>query len=123
AMMRVVVESGYEGAIGILDHREQLDAKESLQENLEGAQWLSKELVEPGSGGPKPMAAGAPRDEDSSQRLLPGKDAYRHPPLTIEVRATIQQTDQYRILVASDTKQSSDHWEIFAMPRSGHLTA
>lgn len=123
AMMRVVVESGYDGPIGILDHRTELDAKESLEENLEGVKWLRKELGEPGSGGPRPRAAKSPRVEDSSQRLFPGKEAYRRPPLTVEVRATIQRADQYRILVASDTKQSAEHWEIFTMPRSGHLTA
>lgn len=122
-MMRVVVQSGYDGPIGILDHRGELDAQESLQENLDGVKWLSKELAEPGSGGHKPKSATSPRIEDSSQRVFPGKDAYRRPPLTVEVRATIQRADQYRILVASDTKQSSDHWEIFTMPGSGHLTA
>ena len=53
-MIRIIVESGYDGPIGILDHREQVDARESLQENRDGLEWIRKELQSPGSGGPKP---------------------------------------------------------------------
>ncbi len=35
-MIQVVIEAGYDGPIGILDHRNHLDAKDSLQENLDG---------------------------------------------------------------------------------------
>ncbi len=43
-MIEFVVSQGYDGPIGILDHRDDTDAKQSLQENLEGldrivAQW------------------------------------------------------------------------------------
>jgi hypothetical protein len=46
-MIRVVVDSGYDGPIGILDHREQLDARESLQENRDGLRGIRKELQMP----------------------------------------------------------------------------
>ncbi len=36
AMMKAVAASGYAGPIGILDHRNDLDAEESLKQNLEG---------------------------------------------------------------------------------------
>lgn len=122
-MIRTVVESGYGGPIGILDHREQLDARESLLENRDGLAWVRKEIEKPGSGGPKPAAPVDPRPAAVSGRVYPGADAYRHPPITVEVRATIQRRDQYNILVASDTKQSADHWELFSMNGSGVLTA
>ena len=35
-MMGRVIKSGYRGPIGILDHRSELDARESLQQNLSG---------------------------------------------------------------------------------------
>jgi hypothetical protein len=54
-MIRVVTESDYRGPIGIIDHREELDARESLQENLDGLRWVRKELQQPGSGGPAPQ--------------------------------------------------------------------
>jgi sugar phosphate isomerase/epimerase len=43
-MMEVVVANGYDGPIGILDHRDDTDARQSLLENLEGldrivAEW------------------------------------------------------------------------------------
>ena len=53
-MLKVVLESGYDGPIGILDHQGHLDAKESLQDNLDGLEWLKKELANPGSAGPRP---------------------------------------------------------------------
>ena len=39
-LLRVVIESGYRGPIGILDHRSELDAAQSLRENLEGLEKL-----------------------------------------------------------------------------------
>lgn len=35
-MIETILKSGYSGPIGIIDHREQLDAEESLQQNLTG---------------------------------------------------------------------------------------
>jgi hypothetical protein len=35
-----ILESNYEGPIGILDHRNDMDAKESLQQNIEGLERL-----------------------------------------------------------------------------------
>ncbi|QDU92679.1 DUF6797 domain-containing protein [Lignipirellula cremea] len=45
AMIRTVVASGYDGPIGILDHRPELDAKESLQENRDGLKQLRQQLA------------------------------------------------------------------------------
>ncbi|MEM9645058.1 MAG: TIM barrel protein [Planctomycetota bacterium] len=53
-MLQAVLESGYDGPIGILDHRPELDARESLDENLKGLRWLERELQKPGSGGAMP---------------------------------------------------------------------
>ncbi|MCO8124573.1 plastocyanin/azurin family copper-binding protein [Stieleria sp. TO1_6] len=127
-MIRVVVESDYEGPIGILDHRDALDAAESLQENLDGLAWIARELRAPGSGGPLPPTPQAfakpdPSDEARTGHLYPGSDDYRTPPITVEVRATLASSDRYNILVASDPKRSSDHWELFSMNGSGRLTA
>jgi hypothetical protein len=43
-MLQAVLDSGYRGRIGILDHRENLDAEESLRENLEGLAKLLADL-------------------------------------------------------------------------------
>ncbi len=45
-MIRVILESGYAGPIGILDHRPALDAEKSLKENLDGLKRLLEELGE-----------------------------------------------------------------------------
>ncbi len=39
-MLQTVLASGYQGPIGILDHRPELDAEESLRENLDGLEAL-----------------------------------------------------------------------------------
>ena len=39
-MIQTVLDSGYDGPIGILDHRPELDSKESLQLNLDGLDRL-----------------------------------------------------------------------------------
>ena len=43
AMLKTLIESGYDGPIGILDHQNQLDSKIALQANLEGLAALKKE--------------------------------------------------------------------------------
>jgi len=40
AMLRIVRQSGYDGPVGILDHRGELDAEESLKQNLQGLETL-----------------------------------------------------------------------------------
>lgn len=45
-MIAEVIRSGYDGPIGILNHREQLDAREGLLENIDGLARLLKELDE-----------------------------------------------------------------------------
>ena len=42
-MLKILIESGYEGPIGILDHQNHLDAEQSLRANLDG---LKKFLFE-----------------------------------------------------------------------------
>jgi len=39
-MLRQLEQSGYRGPVGILDHRNELDAEESLRQNLEGLESL-----------------------------------------------------------------------------------
>lgn len=53
-MIRVIMDSGYDGPIGILDHRSELDARDSLLENRDGLEWVRKEIEMRGSGGPRP---------------------------------------------------------------------
>ena len=46
AMMETIRKSGYHGPIGILDHRGNTDAEQSLSENLDGMRRLLKEMGE-----------------------------------------------------------------------------
>ncbi len=42
AILQTIEQSGYQGLIGILDHREELDAAESLRQNLDGLQRIRR---------------------------------------------------------------------------------
>ncbi len=46
AMLQVLLDSGYVGPVGIIDHRPELDARESLLENLDGLKKIRSELIE-----------------------------------------------------------------------------
>ena len=46
-MLQAVLDSGYEGPIGILDHRPELDAEESLRLNLQGLAKIRQRLRSP----------------------------------------------------------------------------
>ena len=55
AMIRVVEASGWRGPIGVIHERPSVDAAEGIKGNLQGLEWVQKELQQPGSGGPKPQ--------------------------------------------------------------------
>jgi putative heme-binding domain-containing protein len=119
-LLKVVKSSGYKGPIGILGHTND-DAEERLKDNLDGLDWLLPQL-DGKAPGPKPKYRTMASAPATSGWLAAGKNEYRSPPITVEVRAKINGKNGYNILVASDTKKSADHWEIFTEPNSGHLT-
>lgn len=46
AMLRIVTDSGYQGPVGILDHRSDRDSEDVLRENLAGLQAVRTQLSE-----------------------------------------------------------------------------
>ncbi|WP_437186439.1 ThuA domain-containing protein [Planctomicrobium sp. SH668] len=76
---------------------------------------LEPELVE-GKWGQALDAAAIPLMAD-------GVEEYGNPPVTIELWARIEDAQNYQILAAHELKSSGTHWELFAMPGSGFLTA
>ena len=130
-LLKIIRASDYRGPIGILGHTQD-DAEARLADNLDGLDWLLPQLDgKPAGAKPKmrtpvpgaskpgnPQAAGA----SGGGYIANGKAEYRTLPLTVELRATLKGKGSYNILVASETKSSPDHWEIFTMPQSGALT-
>lgn len=145
-MLQTVIESGYDGPIGILDHQSHLDAALVLEDNLQGLNWLLQEWNQKGSGGKRPTPKAQPSPARKSSRAIPpssptsvdgpegfgkalaggiaieGKAEWREPPITVEFQALMKDSRGYNILVASDTKSSNAHWEIFSMNGNGRLT-
>ncbi|MCE9606560.1 MAG: TIM barrel protein [Planctomycetia bacterium] len=132
-LLKIIRASGYRGPIGILGHTQD-DAEARLHDNLDGLDWLLPQLEgkpagvkpkmrtpTPGASDPaKPQASGG---TNGGGYLAPGKLEYRQLPMTVELRGTVKSKSSFNVLVANDTKQSPDHWELFAMPQSGALTA
>ena len=49
--LEMIGDSGYQGPIGILDHRGNVDAEQSLRENLDGLEKLVAEMDKRSRGG------------------------------------------------------------------------
>ncbi|HZZ72966.1 MAG TPA: DUF6797 domain-containing protein [Pirellulales bacterium] len=66
SILRAICESGYRGPIGILGHTPD-DAEQRLQDNLDGLDWLVKQLSgQPAGPRPKPRTPVPPRTGDIS---------------------------------------------------------
>ncbi|MES2707245.1 MAG: DUF6797 domain-containing protein [Verrucomicrobiota bacterium] len=53
-VLQAIKASGWRGPLGILNHTDE-DAEARLKDNLDGLNWLKKEMAAPGGGGPKPV--------------------------------------------------------------------
>jgi sugar phosphate isomerase/epimerase len=143
ALLKTIHTSGYRGPIGILGHTQD-DAEERLQDNLDGLDWLVKQLDgKPAGEKPRPRtpvpAATSPQKQSGKPKLGEGKfghaldahsgglvmfpdERYRRLPLTVECWAKLDDRRGYNILVANEPKSSGTHWELFSMAGSGTLT-
>lgn len=129
ALLKVIRDSGYDGPIGIIGHTQD-DVELRLQDNLAGLDWIVPQL-DGKIPGPKPtLRTWPPKTSESKSTthrnvsgvLLEGKPEFRSPPITVEARVTLPSRSQYNIIVASDTKRSAAHWELFSMNGSGNFT-
>lgn len=122
-LLKTIRASGYAGPIGILGHTMD-DAEERLKDNLDGLDWLVARLDgKPAPAKPKPRTYVAPQPGAGPNGwIAEGKPDYRKPPLTVECRAKLNSKGNFNILVASDTKLSGAHWELFSMAGDGRFT-
>ena len=124
-LLKIIRDSGYKGPIGIIGHTQD-DVEQRLQDNLDGLDWILPQL-DGRPAGPKPkLRTWSPRQATPavsvSGTVLPGRAEYRQAPITVECLVTLPSRSDYNILVASDTKRSGAHWELFSMNQAGTLT-
>ncbi|MCC6235909.1 MAG: PQQ-binding-like beta-propeller repeat protein, partial [Verrucomicrobiales bacterium] len=132
-LLRTIQESGYKGPIGILGHTMD-DVEEVLLDNLDGLDWLVAKLQGKDPGPRPPLRVGRQNEAYAVPSVSPEfgnalaggmvvecKDAYRTPPITVDLRARLDNADSFNILVANDTKASGAHWEIFTEAGTGRL--
>lgn len=126
SLLRIIRDSGYVGPIGIIGHTQD-DVEQRLQDNLDGLEWIRPQLVgRPAEPKPTPRTWSPTLPIRAASKrgvVVEGSPQYRQPPLTVECRVTLPRRDAYNILVASDPKASSAHWEIFTRAGSGIFTA
>lgn len=121
--LKTLQDSDYTGLIGILNHTDH-DVELRLLDNLEGLTWLQQQAMGKKSEPPQYRTWETPKVTATNLgQVYPGKAEYRQPPLTVECHVTLPDSHGYNILVASDTKSSGAHWELFTHPGSGKLSA
>jgi quinoprotein glucose dehydrogenase len=134
-LLRQIRDSGYTGTIGVLGHTME-DAEQTLADNLDGLDWLVAQLDGKDAGPRPPLRVGRPDAAAvgaeslsppfgkalSGSLLAEGRAEYGVPPITVQVRAQLNSSTQFNILVANDTKGSGAHWEIFTEAGSGELS-
>lgn len=142
-LLTILRDSGWQGPIGILNHTDE-DAEARLRDNLDGLDWLLKEMDKPGSAAPLPPARSwkapppAPKKvagPDGRERwqvtwgqsppagLATEGTAFRELPVTLEIRARMHSAAQFNILAAADPKASPWHWEMYTFTNTGNLCA
>ncbi len=62
-------------------------------------------------------------DARATPVVVDGNPRFRNPPLTIECWAKLASKTGFNVLVASDTKLSGEHWEIYSYAGSGAFSA
>jgi sugar phosphate isomerase/epimerase len=70
-LLKIIVQSGWRGPIGILGHTQD-DAEERLQDNLDGLAWLVRRL-EGKPAGPKPKPRTLKADSPARQKVSDSK--------------------------------------------------
>lgn len=137
AVLRQIRASGYSGPLGILNHTNE-DAEGRLLDNLNGLKWLVPQLDD-AKPGAKPQyrtwseKAENPKPENVDSMnaafgkalkggwVVDGNAEYSKLPFTVECRAKLNSSDDFNILVASEPKASTTHWELYTMAKSGTL--
>jgi azurin/sugar phosphate isomerase/epimerase len=145
-VLRQIRASGYSGPIGILNHTDE-DAEGRLLDNLDGLKWLLPQLDDaPAAKKPvyrtwdeskqkpvskSPISSSKPESVESLNTefgkalkggwVVDGDAEYAKLPFTVECRAKLDGKKGYNILVASETKSSATHWELYTHAGRGTL--
>jgi quinoprotein glucose dehydrogenase len=138
-LLRIIKDSGWKGPVALIGEVPDVDVELRLQDQLAGLDWLVSQL-DGNPPGPRPVprawqkpaagrVIGAPVGEasvsaDFGQALrgsmqVAGRPEFRERPLTVECWAKLDSATAYNILVASDTKASAEHWELYSAAGSG----
>jgi len=139
-LLRIIKASGWNGPVGII-LEVMADAETRLQDNLDGLDWLVPQLdgKPPGPlptprtwkkpAAPTPAAASGEASVSAAfgkalrgGMQVAGRAEFRQRPLTVECWAKLDSAASFNILVASDTKASAEHWELYSYVGSGVLS-
>ena len=138
-MLRIIEQSGWTGPIGLIAEQGG-DAETTLGNGIKGLTWLGKELARPGSGGERPRfdppavdpkssptteirlvpgRFGKALDASAGGLLLPGRSEWQTAPITVDAWALLHDSKKFNVVVASDSKASGEHWELYSSAGPG----
>lgn len=141
-VLKIIAASGYKGVIGILNHTD-ADAEGRLQDNLDGLAWLLPQIQgktagkkpayrtwkETGAAAHKTTPVAKPESVASLNAefgqalrgglILPGGEAYRTLPVSVECRVKLNSKTGFNIIAAHEPKNSATHWELYSYQGSG----
>jgi type 1 glutamine amidotransferase/cytochrome c551/c552 len=115
---------GFDPPAALIEHA--IPRQES-QWSLEGS--LKRAALPPPAAAPARRTAlaegrfGKGLSARSGGLVLGGRSGYREPPITVECWAKLDSRASFNILVASEPKSSSAHWELYSYAGSGVLSA
>ncbi|MFA6547040.1 MAG: LamG-like jellyroll fold domain-containing protein, partial [Limisphaerales bacterium] len=144
-LLRIIKKSGWTGPVSLIGEVASVDVELRLQDQLDGLDWLVPQLdgKPPGPlpvprvwkrpAAPRAAAATATAGSEASVSAafgkalrggttVAGKAEYRRRPLTVECWARLDSATAFNILVASDTKASAEHWELYSFVGTGVLS-
>ncbi len=134
-LLRVVAASGWKGDVGIIGHTDE-DAEVKLGKELDGLERLAPKFSEPRGPRKRRPTAGtavAPGrtvrgkvetalDVRAGGRVFDVPASVRSPAFTAEAWVRVSGPEAFQILLASEAKSSTTHWELYTYAGSGDLS-
>lgn len=133
SMIKTIIESEYDGPIGVLGHVAERDVADVLRENLDGLKWILEGGSEPEwlkqrkANQPNNPLVAISKDSNALDvrtgflNIEAGKE-FNEGNFRIDCRARLFDKRSFNILVAKNPKSSLHHWELYTYASTGNLS-
>lgn len=133
SMINTIIDSKYEGPIGVLGHVAERDVADVLRENLEGLEWILEGGTEPEwlkqrkKNKPKNALVELTKDNNALDARtgflsIEASNKFNEGNFRVDCRARLFDKQNFNILVAKNPKNSFHHWEFYTYASTGNLS-